>query len=146
MAATELAQFAEFLIRHSTTSAFSAPTTIARVSSFNVNDSFDVQGIDDFDAAAATIIDQVLGGRTVQITFDSNLVPGDAGFQALHTAYKAATYCYLEVEVADTETTATTWNMRFGGYLSQRNVTGQKPVATTSWQFIASEVLSDTVE
>ena len=145
MAATELAQFAEFLIRYSSTSAFGSPTTIARVSSFNVNDSFAVQGIDDFDAAAATIIDQVLGGRTVQITFDSNLVPGDAGFAALHAAYKAATYVYLEVEMADTETTETTWNMRFGGYLSQRNVTGQKPVATTSWQFIASEVLSDTV-
>lgn len=146
MAATTLAQFEEFLIRHSTESTFASPTTIARVSSFTVNDSFDVQSIDDFDAAAATIIDQVLGGRTVSITFDANLVPSDAGFTALNTSYKSADYAYIEIEMADTATSATTWNMRFGGYLSQRSVSGQKPVATVNWQFVASEVLSDTVE
>jgi len=145
MAATELAQFEEFVIEHSAASSFASPTVIARVSSFNVNDTFDVQGVDDFDQAAATIIDQVLGGRTVNITFDANLVPGDAGFQALHTDYAAATYCYLGIELVDTQTTATTWTLRFGGYLSQRSVSGQKPVATVNWQFVASEVISDQV-
>jgi hypothetical protein len=145
MAATELAQFEEFVITHSTASTFAAPTTIARVSSFNVNDTFDVQGIDDFDAAAATIIDQVLGGRTVNLTFDANLVPSDAGFQALHDDYKDATYCYLGFTLADTKDTTTTWTLRFGGYLSQRSITGSKPVATVNWQFVASEVISDQV-
>ena len=145
MAATELAQYPEFTLKHAGDSSFTTPTTIARVSSFTINDSFDVQSVDDFDAAIGTIIDQVLGGRTVTISFDANLVIGDAGFVAINDDYKAGTYSYFEVAMVDTETTTSTWTQQFGGYWSQRNVSGQKPVATTSWQFVASEVVSDAI-
>lgn len=145
VAATELAQYPQFTLKTANDSSFTTPTTIARVSSLTINDSYDVQSVDDFDAAIGTIIDQVLGGRTVSVSFDANLVLSDAGFQAINDDYKAGTYTYLEITMADTETTATTFTYQLGGYWSQRNVSGQKPVATASWTFVASEVVSDTV-
>lgn len=145
MAATELAQFGEYTFKTANDSAFTTPTTVARVSSANINDAFDVQGVDDFDQDIGNIIDQVLGGRTVSINFDANLVISDAGFQAVDADYKAGTYSYLEVTLTDTETTTTTWTLQLGGYWSQRNVTLQKPVATVAWTFVASEVVSDAV-
>lgn len=143
--ATELAQFGQYTLKVANDSAFSTPTTIARVSSFNLNDAFDVQSVDDFDQANAEILDQLLGGRTVSINLDANLVLSDAGFQAVNADYKGGTYSYFEVTLTDTETTTTTWTLQLGGYWSQRNVAGQKPAATVAWSFVASEVVSDTV-
>jgi len=145
MAATELAQYGQFTIQHSSDSAFSSPTTLARVSSMTINDSFEVTPVDDFDAAIGTIIDQVLAGRSVNVSFEANLVLGDAGFQAVNADYKAGTYSYLGITMVDTETTTTTFTYQLGGYWSTRTMNGQKPVATVSLTFQASEILSDDV-
>lgn len=145
MAATELSQFGEYTFKVANDSSFTTPTTVARISSANINDAIDVQSVDDFDQDIGDIIDQVLGGRTVSINFDANLVISDAGFQAINDDYKAGTYSYLEVTQTDTETTTTTWTLQLGGYWSTRNVTLQKPVATVAWTFNASEVVSDAV-
>lgn len=145
MAATELAQYGEFVIQHSTASSFAAPTTIARVSQFNVNDSFNVLTVEDFDTVKATIADQILGTRTVSLTFNLNVVLSDAGWQAINTAYKAATYSYFRIKLVDTKTTATTGTLDLAGYYNDRSIQGQQPVATASIGFIASEILSDTL-
>lgn len=143
--AQELAQYEEYVFQIDTENTFTTPTTIARVSSATINDAFDVQQVDDFDQAIGDIVDQVLGGRTVNIPFTANLMLSDAGFVAINAAFKTGALSYLSIQLVDTESSATTWTVQFSGYWSQRTVNMQKPAASIDWSFAATAVLSDDI-
>lgn len=145
MAADELAKFAGVTLSVDTVSAFTTKVEVARITQIQVSDTFNVQSVDDFDAAAGAIIDQLLGGRQVTVTFGTNYVPSDAGFQKVHTQKKTAGYSYLELLAVDTKGTVTTRKLQLGGYFSEVSEAFQKPAGTTSITFVASEVLSDDI-
>ena len=145
MAAEELAQFSGVTLSVDSADTFASKQEVARITQIQVADSYAVQSIDDFDAAAGEIIDQVLGGRSVTVTFGTNLVPSDAGFQQVHTFKKAATYCYLELVAVTTEAIPTTRTLQLGGYFSEVSEQYNKPAGTASMTFVASEVLSDDI-
>lgn len=143
MGAEELAEFGGVTLELSPDSAFTAPDEIARVTQIQLNDSYDVQSIDDFDAAAGQIIDQVTGARTVGVTFGTNLVPSDPGYQALLAAKKGNTRVFLRLTAVDTKASVTTRTFSIGGKVSQLNESYNKPAATTDIAFVGDEILSD---
>lgn len=104
----------------------------------NINDSRGVQQITDFDTAASAIADQITDGRTVTISWTSNLVTDDVGLVALETAYNADEIVYLKiVATAIDGTTTKTWG--YVGFVSQLNITlNESGVAEASVSFAAS--------
>ncbi|MCK9513753.1 MAG: hypothetical protein M0R28_21360 [Pigmentiphaga sp.] len=104
----------------------------------SINDSRGVQQITDFDTAASAIADQITDGRTVTVSWTSNLVTDDAGLVALETAYNADELVYLKiVATAIDGTTTKTWG--YVGFISQLNITlNESGVAEASVSFAAS--------
>lgn len=144
MPATELIQYSGVTVSVATDSAMTTPTVIARVTQLDVNKSFAVNSIDDFDAAAGSIVQQVLGGQTVSVSFGTNLVPSDAGFKAVHGA--GSSKRYISLVAVDTESSVTTRTLTLGGYFGQLNEAYAKPTATASITFAADEIVTDTIE
>ena len=143
--AKDLAQYPQFAVSIAPDSAFTTPVTLAHVESFNMNDQYNVQTISDFDTVLGTIAYRILQERTVSVTFSVNVQLSDAAFKAVMNAAKAQTYYYLEISMADTNTSATTSKIQLGGYFSNRSIQGQMPIAKANITFDASEVLSDTL-
>lgn len=106
----------------------------------NINDSRGVQQITDFDTAAAAIADQITEGRTVSVSWTSNLVTDDAGLVLLEAAYNADELVWLKIEATAIDgATTKTWG--YVGFISQLNITlNESGVAEASVTFSASEL------
>ena len=144
--AAELVQPAQFVISHATASSFASKKAIAHVDSFSLDDGFEVATVEDFDSVGGELAMQILGSRSASINFSVNMMPSDLAYKALMTAFKApGTQTFLEIALADTLTTPTSAAIQLGGRLSNRNVTGQRPVATVSFTFVADEIISDSL-
>ena len=87
-----------------------------------LNDSRGTQTITDFETAADAISQQITDGRTVGMTFTTNLVTDDAGYTLAETQYKADELVWLEVEATAIDgSTVKEWG--FIGFLNQFNHT-----------------------
>ena len=145
MAATNLAQFGGFTINTHPTSGFSSATEILRLDSFSVDDRFDVQGIGDFSTAAGTIIDQVLGFRTVSLRFAGNLQLSGAGFQLVKGYYDSGTRSFVEITAVDTAAVVSTYTLQLGGYWSNLSIEGSIPIARVTLEFVGDQHFSNDI-
>jgi len=143
--AKDLAQYPQYAVSIAPDQAFTTPVTLAHIDSFTLNDQYNVQTVSDFDTVIGTIAYRLLQDRTISITFAGNVQLSDAAFKAVMTAAKNQTYYYLEITLADTNSSPTSAKLQVGGYLSNRSIQGQKPNAKMNITFDASEVVSDTL-
>ncbi len=117
------------------------PVSVGRPKqAININDSRGTQTITDFDTAAAAIADQITEGRTVSVSWTSNLVTDDAGLVLLETAYNDDELVWLKIEATAIDgTTKKTWG--YVGFINQLNITlNESGVAEASITFAASEL------
>lgn len=106
----------------------------------NINDSRGVQQITDFDTVASAIADQITEGRTVSISWASNLVTDDAGYVLVEEAYNADDLVWLKIEATAIDgTTKKTWG--YLGFINQLNSTlNESGVAEANITFAATEL------
>lgn len=117
------------------------PVSIGRPKDqIRITDSRGVQTITDFSTAASAINEQITDGRTVEVTFSTNLVTDDAGYVLLETAYDADALVWLQITTTAIDgTTTKTWG--YVGFVRQLNVTlNESGVSTTDIAIACSEV------
>ncbi len=131
-------------VSYSYTATGSTPGTPVSVGrpkqAININDSRGTQTITDFDTVASAIADQITEGRTVSISWTSNLVTDDDGFEAIEEAYNADELVWLKIEATAIDgVTKKTWG--YLGFINQLNVTlNESGVAEGSFTFAATEL------
>lgn len=74
--------------------------------------------VDSFDAAIGAFQQQLTDARTGQVSFTTNLIPDDAGYTALKTAYEADQPGYLQITGESIDGTATV-ELGFKVFISQ---------------------------
>jgi hypothetical protein len=145
VAATNLAQYGGFTINRHPDNTFAAAAEVLRLDSFNVDDRYDVQGVGDFSTDAGTIIDQILGFRSVTLRFSGNLQLSGAGFQSVFGDFKTGTRGFVEILAVDTETSVTTYTLQLGGYWSNLSVEGGIPIARVTLEFVGDTHYSNDI-
>lgn len=121
------------------------PVSVGRPKqSININDSRGVQQITDFDTVATAIADQITEGRTVSISWTTNLVTDDAGYELIEEAYNQDELVWLKIEATAIDgVTKKTWG--YVGFINQLNTTlNESGVAEASITFAATELYTWT--
>jgi hypothetical protein len=114
-------------------------STFARVAGqINVSDSRNAIPISDFDTLFDQIVEQVRDGRTVSISWTSNLVIDDAGFLLARAAYEADTDLWLKIELTSRGGSASEDVEYFGGFTDFSVTYNESGVAQGNFTFAAS--------
>jgi hypothetical protein len=114
----------------------------ARVSgSVTVSDGRNSVPITDFDTLFDAIVDQVRDGRTVSLTWTSNLVISDDGYLLAKAQYEGDSDCWIRLETTTRDGAVSETEEFFGGFTQFDRTYNESGVATGSFTFTVSSVI-----
>jgi hypothetical protein len=118
-----------------------AYSAFGRVSgSINVSDGRNSVPVSDFDTLFDAIVDQVRDGRTVSLSWTSNLVLDDAGYTLAKTAYENDDDCWVKLVSTDRDEANTETEEFLGGFTQFDRTFNESGVAQGSFTFTVSSV------
>jgi len=108
--------------------------------SINVSDGRNAVPVTDFDTLFDAIVDQVRDGRTVSLSWTSNLVVNDAGYVLAKALYEQDEDCHLQLETTTRDGDANEVETFFGGFTQFDRTYNESGVAQGSFTFTVSSV------
>jgi hypothetical protein len=118
-----------------------AYSAFGRVSgSINVSDGRNSVPVSDFDTLFDAIVDQVRDGRTVSLSWTSNLVLDDAGYTLAKAAYENDDDCWVKLVTTDRDEANTETEEFLGGFTQFDRTFNESGVAQGSFTFTVSSV------
>ena len=116
-------------------------SAFGRVSgSINVSDGRNAVPVTDFDTLFDAIVDQVRDGRTVSLSWTSNLVIDDVGYVLAKGLYEQDEDCYLKLTTTTRDGSETETETFFGGFTQFDRTYNESNVAQGSFTFAVSSV------